>query len=91
MTGAELDRSGPYETEREAREAARQAAGSDSPRVYVSSRANRAMLTGAVDSAGVQLGAWDKRIVDWLAGWEPETVAVVAGLITRAHEAGGQR
>ncbi len=35
-------------------------------------------------AAGVELGAYDRRIVAWLAGWEPQTCAVVAGLITRA-------
>jgi hypothetical protein len=45
---------------------------------------NEAMLTGACQSAGVELGAFDHRIVAWLAAWEPETCAVVAGLIARA-------
>jgi hypothetical protein len=36
----------------------------------------------------VELGAYDHAIVQWLAGWEPSTVAVMAGLISRAHEAG---
>jgi hypothetical protein len=36
----------------------------------------------------VKLGAFDHRIVLWLAGWEPSTCAVIAGLIARAHEAG---
>ena len=30
------------------------------------------------------LGAYDRRILGWLARWEPTTCAVVAGLITRA-------
>ncbi|WP_322750960.1 MULTISPECIES: hypothetical protein [unclassified Frankia] len=38
---------------------------------------------------GVTLGAFDARIVAWLAHtWEATTVAVLAGLITRAHHAG---
>jgi hypothetical protein len=36
----------------------------------------------------VQLGAYDQCILLWLAGWEPATCAVIAGLITRAHRAG---
>ena len=42
------------------------------------------MLTEACEQAGVQLGAWDERILAWLAGWEDSTCAVVAGLIRRA-------
>jgi hypothetical protein len=49
-----------------------------------------AMLTAACEAAGVELGAYDRRILAWLAGWEPQTAAVVAGLITRAHQAGRQ-
>lgn len=46
-------------------------------------------LTRAVAEAGVTLGAFDAEIVAWLARtWEPETVAVLAGLVTRAHAAG---
>ena len=33
-------------------------------------------------------GAYDHRILTWLAGWEPQICAVVAALITRAHAAG---
>jgi hypothetical protein len=32
----------------------------------------------------VDLGAYDLRIVSWLAGWERQTVAVVAGWVQRA-------
>lgn len=46
------------------------------------------LLRDACEQAGVILGTYDARIVAWLAGWEPEACAVVAGLITRAHEAG---
>jgi hypothetical protein len=35
---------------------------------------------------GVQLGAYDRRIIDWLANYEPATCAVVASLIARAAE-----
>jgi hypothetical protein len=34
----------------------------------------------------VELGAYDHRILVWLAGWEPTICAVIAGLITRARE-----
>ena len=47
-------------------------------------RVGRAARCGAV---GVELGACDRRIVAWLSGWEPQTCAVVAGLIDRARAA----
>jgi hypothetical protein len=46
------------------------------------------MLCEALAAAGVDLGAFDHQVVTWLAGWEAQTVAVVAGWITRAHQAG---
>ena len=80
----------PYETWRQAR--------ADVTRVYaqcehssqrgVLGEANLAQLREACDQASVRLGAFDARILAWLAGWEPETCAVVAGLITRAYAAG---
>jgi len=48
---------------------------------------NHRMLCEALAATGVQLGAYDHRIVSWLAGFEPETCAVVCGLTTRAHRA----
>jgi hypothetical protein len=81
---------GLYETEQQAR--------ADVAYVYERSRhslrqsalaeANLAHLADACESAGVTLGAFDARIVTWLASWEPETCAVVAGLISRAFAAG---
>lgn len=35
--------------------------------------------------AGVELGAYDQRILEWLAVSEPATVAVICGLISRAR------
>jgi hypothetical protein len=49
---------------------------------------NVAMLTAACEAAGVILGAFDARQVEWLGTWEPHTCAVIAGLIIRAHETG---
>jgi hypothetical protein len=49
---------------------------------------NLAMLTGACDEAAAALGAFDLSTLTWLADFTPETCAVVASLITRAHEAG---
>jgi hypothetical protein len=49
---------------------------------------NERVLRESCAAAGVALGAFDARIVSWLAGWEPETCAVIAGLISRAYAAG---
>lgn len=80
---------GPFETEREA---ARFARGLGGPLrdgwPILSAEQNRQMLTRACDAAGVTLGAYDRRILAWVAGFEDSTCAVVAGLITRAYEAG---
>lgn len=52
-------------------------------------RARRlAALTAAINTAGVSAGAFDCDVIAWLAGWEPETVQVVIGLIERARAAG---
>jgi hypothetical protein len=89
VTAAE---SGPYESERQVREApavqAILAAVQAAPgRPHLDAH-NARMLTTACDSARVELGAYDRRIIAWLAGWEPQTCAVVAGLITRAAATG---
>lgn len=39
-------------------------------------------------AAGVQLGAFVRRIVAWVCGFEPTTVQVFLGLIGRAYESG---
>lgn len=43
-----------------------------------------AMLTDACKAAGVELGPFDITVLAWLADCEPETVAVIAGIIRRA-------
>jgi hypothetical protein len=77
---------GPYETEQEAlADSLWVTHGKEDPDVDMDSY-NIAGVAAAL--AGVELGAYDKRIVEWLAGWEPSTVAVVCGWITRARQAG---
>ena len=49
---------------------------------------NHRLLDEACRAARAELGAWDHRVLLWLSGYEPETCAVIAGLITRAHAAG---
>ncbi len=41
--------------------------------------------------AGVELGAWDRRIVDWLAGWDSCTVLTIASWVARSRAAGPGR
>jgi hypothetical protein len=50
------------------------------------------LMLSACEKAGVGLGAYDRRIIIWLAGFEPQAAAAVAGIIVRAairpaHEA----
>jgi hypothetical protein len=45
----------------------------------------RGELLAALD--GVELGAYDRRIVDWLAGWDGTTVATVCSWLVRARSA----
>lgn len=89
---------GPYETEADARAgAADLLAAIDRATVGPSTDATRAArraarvdyIEGAITAAGVETGAYDHRITTWLADmWEPETLAVVVGLLERAHAAG---
>jgi hypothetical protein len=79
--------SGPYETERQAREAARQIYEIDAA-LGAWTDANAGLLTSACADAGVVVGEYDAVVLRWLAGGEPKTCAVIAGLLTRAYEAG---
>jgi len=42
------------------------------------------LLLSACERADVTLGAYDRRILLWLAGFEPQAAAAVAGVIARA-------
>lgn len=75
----------PLETEREARDTVAHITGSP-PMSWRDG--NHRHLEEACAAAGVELGAYDHRILLWLASWEPHVVAVVASLITRAHASG---
>jgi hypothetical protein len=59
------------------------------PGGFVSSAEQRRILAGVL--SGVELGAWDERIVDWLAGWDACTVLTVASWIVRARDGGPSR
>ncbi|MGW2508474.1 hypothetical protein ACWC0A_03385 [Streptomyces scopuliridis] len=53
---------------------------------FVQDPGQRDALLAELEAAGVELGTYDLRIVDWLAGWDWSTVAVVASLIRRAAQ-----
>jgi hypothetical protein len=74
---------GPYETEQQAADTTRDAYGHPDFPGHMKAY-NRARLNEVCDAVGVELGAYDMRVLEWLAIWEPEVVAVVAGLIARA-------
>lgn len=79
---------GPYEHEVEARrEPMPTAVGAESVAVTRNWLRLTALLE-ACERSGVELGAFDRRILSWLAGYEAETVQVVVGLVERAYEAG---
>lgn len=46
---------------------------------------HRAALLEALE--GVELGEYDQRIVDWLAGWDVPTIGAVVSLFYRARQA----
>lgn len=80
---------GPYRDERQAAVDARDVL-SIPAGPGVRKAANVEKLRDACAAAGVGLGDYDQRVVDWLGGWEPEVVQVVAGLIRRAGEASAE-
>jgi hypothetical protein len=73
---------GPYQTERQAAAAASRSCAA-APGVSLAA-GNHRLLKEACTAAQLKLGDWDHTILTWLAGWEPSTCAVIAGLITRA-------
>jgi hypothetical protein len=83
--------SGPFETEREARNTTAVQTIYDA--FYVSPGVGRMaphshnILSKAWTAAGLEVGTYDDRILVWLSQWEPTTCMVIAGLITRASEA----
>lgn len=90
---------GPYETSGEAYAAARvlrQAVADADPgsgpmtRDVIAARATARTryVRGVLEVCGVQLGAYDKRIAEWVAGWDIDTIQTIAAWVERAHAAG---
>jgi hypothetical protein len=59
------------------------------PRGFASEAELAQILAGVL--AGIELGAWDRRIASWLAGWDAATVLTVASWIARSRAAGPGR
>jgi hypothetical protein len=75
---------GPFETEREARSSAHEVVRPESGWSILHKSQNLVVLERACEAAGVELGAYDQRILDWLSGFEDSICGVVAGLVARA-------
>ncbi len=59
------------------------------PAGFVPEAEQAEILAGVL--AGIELGAWDRRILGWLAGWDAATVMTVASWIARSRAAGPRR
>ena len=59
------------------------------PAGCVSGAVQAQILAGVL--AGIELGAWDQRILGWLAGLDASTVLTVASWIARSPAAGPGR
>ena len=75
---------GPFETEREAVAAAHEVVRPEYGWSILRKSQNRFVLGQACEAAGVELGAYDRQILDWLSGFEDSVCAVVARLVARA-------
>jgi len=56
----------------------------NAPFGYSPESLQRAALYAELDNAGVELGTYDRLIVDWIARWDYPTVATIASLLRRA-------
>lgn len=79
---------GPFETEAEARAAAHKIIPPEPGWSILSEDQHRELLEQICAESGVELGAFERRILGWLANWEDATCTAIAAIITRAHEAG---
>jgi hypothetical protein len=79
---------GPFETADEARElpGVRAIYETMPPGGRLADGAHR-LLCQALDAAGVSLGAYDHALTAWMAGFEPQVVAVIASWVARAAAA----
>ncbi len=59
------------------------------PRGFVPQAEQAEILAGVL--AGIELGAWDRRVLEWMAGLDASTVLTVASWIARSRAAGTPR
>lgn len=78
--------SGPYETADDAVAEVRDIYAAHAKRGVMRARALDLLLRACADS-GVEVGAYDLRVLHWLAAQPPESAQVVAALIARAADA----
>ena len=57
------------------------------PAVPLMDQINAGLLGAALAAAGVEVGTYERRIIGWLATFEPETVQIIIGWLERAHQA----
>ena len=55
------------------------------PGGFVPQEDRAVMLDGVLD--GVELGAWDRRVVGWLAGLDTSTALTIASWVARSRAA----
>lgn len=53
------------------------------PMAFVPGDEQRRMLTDVL--SGLELGAWDERILTWLAGWDTCTTVTIASWLRRVR------
>lgn len=71
---------GPFETASDAMLAVRPADGS-----FASPAVLAALIEATLRTAGVGLGTWDSAVARWLAALDAQTVAVIAGWVSRTR------
>jgi hypothetical protein len=79
---------GPFETDDQARMLPEVRAVHEAFRAGTGDLSGERMMLDACEAAGVTLGAYDARILHWVAGFEVQDCAVIAGIIRRAYLAG---
>lgn len=80
---------GPYDTYRQAADAAHDIISPGGGSSILTPEQNRQLIGQALEAAGVTCGQYDDKIIGWLASLEDATCMVIAGLVTRAHQTAG--
>lgn len=75
---------GPFETEAEARHAAHAIVPPEPGMSILGAEQNRKLLGRACEAAGIEMGRFDDKVIEWLAGYEDAMCGAIAGMILRA-------